>query len=858
MEMFPTVERETVLDETTVNEVKIFEPQSGITDDAKVMKMTTDQKHQNIEFKDQMPAFGYDVESVMDPTRSLQDSDDATLDNFFSRPIKIAEEEWGTGTTLGFQVSPWNAYFNNPRVINRIANYNLLKAKLHVKIVINGNGFQYGRAICGYLPLDGYDKLTSFAALVPEDNVQLSQLPHVYLDPTTSTGGEMTLPFFWFENYLHIPTAQWGDMGRLFFRSLNALKHANGATDQVTISVFAWASEVSMSVLTSQDPNTLAPQSGKESEVDEANKEGVISGPATAVAKVSNALAVVPPLRPFAMATSTAATAVASIAKQFGYCRPTVTENPAPRRLHPISALATTNVPDTAMKLTVDDKQELSIDPRIAGLGSSDPLSIKEIAKRESYLTKFSWNMGTAPETLLWNARIDPVIWAEDGLTPSAFHFPACAMAALPFKYWTGSMRFRFQIVCSAFHKGRIKVVYDPNILDTNEYNTNYLQIIDIADTQDFTLEFGNGQTTTLLSHHMPGLDSVTQMYSTVPYTAKEEGNGVVGVYVVNELTTPNSSVTNDIEINVFVSMGDDFEVFVPDDHFQHFVFKPQSGVEVVTESQNTAEPSAPQQAEQDTVGPGQQDNAMINMVYTGESILSFRTLLKRYNLWRREIVSDAIEVGEWNGKRVAFPFLRGNVTGAVDVTGLAAPYNYCNTVLLHWVVKAFQGFRGSIRYKMLLNNIQIQRAVASLPNVQFTVYVQRRPYNTTVYSDTKIPFTGYTSNEEAAYSAIKENGGLPVPQGTGVDGMLYANASVNPTVEFEVPYYAPIRFVPGKAQDYTTEILSYMEGYQFNIKGSTTTYTSVDSHVATGEDFQVYFWTGLPRMYYETVAPNP
>jgi hypothetical protein len=79
-------------------------------------------------------------------------------------------------------------------------------------------------------------------------------------------------------------------------------------------------------------------------------------------------------------------------------------------------------------------------------------------------------------------------------------------------------------------------------------------------------------------------------MYSSTPYTSNEDfGNGVIGVYVVNELTTPNSTIDNNIEINVFVSMGDDFEVFVPDDYFQFFTFKPpvegglraQSGMEM-------------------------------------------------------------------------------------------------------------------------------------------------------------------------------------------------------------------------------------------------------------------------------------
>jgi len=386
-----------------------------------------------------------------------------------------------------------------------------------VEVVINGNGFQYGRMLVSYLPFSALDYLSTMAALIRSDLVQASQMPHIFLDPTTSTGGEMKLPFFNYTNYCEIPTSEWSELGRLYFRTLNSLKHANGATDVVTISVFAWAENVSMSVLTSVDQDTLTPQSG---EVEEANNKGMISGPATSVAKFAAYLSGVPYIGPFATATEIGAGAVAAMAKIFGYCRPNITKAPEPFRPTPFSSLAVTNVPDNAQKLTVDDKQELTIDPRISGLGGVDPLNIREIAKRESYLTTFTWPIGAAPDTMLWNARIDPVTWAEDTGPPVSYHFPACAFAALPFQYWKGSMKFRFQIVASSFHKGRLKIVYDPNYIANNtyltysEYNTNYLKIVDIAEEQDFTVEVGMGQNTSFLSHHNPGVDFVTKMYS--------------------------------------------------------------------------------------------------------------------------------------------------------------------------------------------------------------------------------------------------------------------------------------------------------------------------------------------------------
>lgn len=802
-------------------------------------------KAQNVSYRDQMDSYMYNEETYVDPTRTLLDSDDADLGNFFSRPLKIAEYEWGTGTVLAQDFDPWDLYFSNPRVENRITNFNLMRAKLHLKVLINGNGFQYGRAIMAYNPLDTFDELSTHSALVTQDLVQTSQLPHIYLDPTTSNGGEMMLPFYYHKNYVEIPTREFSQLGQVYLRSLNLLKHANGASDKVSISIFAWAEDVSLSVLTSVDMSGLTPQSG---EISEANTKGMISGPATTMAKVAGALAMIPSIKPFALATQAVLKGVAAGAKMMGYSRPPVTKNPEPFRAHPISHLAATTVPDTAMKLTVDDQQELTIDPTIAGIGPLDPMNIRNIASRESYLTTFDWNVGTAPETLLWNGRLDPVTWAESA--GGAFHFPACAMAALPFKYWTGTMKFRFQIVCSTFHKGRIKIVFDPQFLSTNEYNTNYLQIVDIAESQDFTIELGNGQNKTLLTHHRPGLDSVTQMYSTTAYTAQEEGNGVVGVYVVNELTVPNSTTNNDIQINVFVSMGDDFEVFVPDDHFQHFVVA-QSGEGIVPESQETEEPSAPVHTSTDMIAMPTQDTSLINKVFTGEALVSFRPLLKRYNLFRRHLVSPASSATDWYLTMPWFPFLRGPVAGAVDTTAGVTSYNYCNTILLHWLTLSHAGFRGSVRWKYLFDVADI----SSSSNISSKVYVERLDGTVNPYSFLPSSAASYSINSEAAWEVVKGSTAQePIP--TGAKGTAYATDAINNAIEFEVPYYSDDRFLPGKIANFTQAVSAIFPCFRIFARMYGTNRSSVDMHVAAGEDFQVYFWTGLPRMYYEATPP--
>jgi hypothetical protein len=831
-----------------------MEPQAGMPGEGSITTVTNNAKYQNVAFSDATPSYMYAVDSPMDPTRMLQDTNDATLENFFMRPVKLASQDWVVGQTMFFSFNPWTLYLENPRVANRIANFNLFRAKLRLKIVINGNAFLYGRGIASYLPLNAFDNLSTNAGPISQDIVQASQQPHIYFDPATSTAGEMSLPFFYHKNYVSIPERGYQDLGELTVRSINALKHANGAADKVTLTVFAWLEDVSLNGLTSVEVSTLIPQAGMEpqGEIEDANSKGFISGPATMVAKVAGLAKAIPLIAPFATATETAATAVAGLAKTMGYSRPPVTADPAPFKPVPVSSLALTTVPDTLSKLTVDDKQELSIDPRISGIGPEDPMDICAIAGRESYLTTFEWQVHDTSEDMLFNIRVDPAVWATSG---TALHLPACAVAALPFKYWTGTMKYRFQVVCSGFHKGRLKIVFDPNFLASTEYNVNYIEIVDLAEKQDFTIEVANAQNVTLLDHSRPGFESVTTMYSTTPYASKSFGNGVLGVYVLNELTSPNSVADNDVAVNVFVSAGDDFEVFVPDDGFQDYSFKPQSGFEPQSGEEDEVVDSmqavAPVHEEATQLGPGPHDNKLINRVFTGESISSFRTLIKRYN-FHTAIGTASNGQAMLEGRRSMFPYLRGNVADAVDITDTGAPFNYCNTVLLHWVTAGFSGWRGGVRWKIIPTNNQWNSTTAY--TVQRSHKNQRAFFRNeeTVLSNGSDSAIGYESMV-VPITSTRSRVGVP----SGSLGMMYQNQEVNPVCEFEVPFYSDERFYPGKGENYTNTVHidgnPSLESWDYKIYVQTGSRVRYNTYCAAAEDFQVYFFTGMPRLYTST-----
>jgi hypothetical protein len=492
--------------------------------------------------------------------------------------------------------------------------------------------------------------MTVDRAFIDADVVEASQRPHIWLNPTCSEGGEMEVPFFYYKNLLDIVAMEWRKMGELDAHSLQSLKHANGATDTVTVSVFAWATDVAFSIPTQVEPGAIAPQALEiEPQADEYGKKPV-SRIAGAVAKIAGRLTDMPVIGMYAKATEIGATALGAMATLFGFSKPIQTETVinAPRGK---ADFAVTNVINDSAKLSVDVKQELSIDPRTVGLSAVDEMTIQNIATRESYLAEFDWDVGTSVETLLWQAVVDPSLHRQ---MSSEKHFTALAFATMPFKYWRGSLRFRFMVVCSAYHKGRLKIVYDPEGgIGTAEYNTAYTTLVDISNETDFTIDVGWGQATSWREHR--GLSGNTLLTTSVNdplgYTASsvQYGNGTISVYVVNELTVPNTTTNNDIQVNVFVSALDDYEVSVPTEQYiqelrltkDDALVVPQAEEYAAAESEPTVVPTDPVTIS--TMANKIPINDPSSLIHFGEAIGSLRQLLKRYQLYEF-LPSDAVD----------------------------------------------------------------------------------------------------------------------------------------------------------------------------------------------------------------------
>lgn len=485
------------------------------------------------------------------------------VQDFLSRPVKVASYPWSVDTASKWTFNPWALFFGNSQVASRLQNFANLSCTLCVKFLVNGNMFYYGKLMASYRPIPELDTTPRILG-VPQDGerVTASQRHCSYVDPTNTSGVCMALPFFWPNNALSIPEKEWERMGEIDLMTLNDLQHANGSEEPLLISIWVWANDVTLSQPTSArfDVQDQA-DTGEHSD-----KGGIVSGPATAVAKVLSSLSTIPYIGKYAQAGSAIAQMGASMARVFGHSRPILSGVTAVAQRSG-AAIAPIYTSSTAYATSLDAKKGVTIDPTTVGVDAEDQMAFASIVTRESYLTQFHWLPSQPAETLLFQVKVTPELWNFTQPGGARNLIPACAIAQM-FEYWHGSMVFRFDVVKAKTMLGRLRIVYDPYSQKTNETNVNKQMIVDLSEVTDFEMKVGWGsrklylKTGGILGQPIP---FKTDGAFDVP---PDFNNGVVSVYVETELST-TSLVQGEAGVNVFVKMCDDFDFISPIGRFE-------------------------------------------------------------------------------------------------------------------------------------------------------------------------------------------------------------------------------------------------------------------------------------------------
>ena len=214
---------------------------------------------------------------------------------------------------------------------------------------------------------------------------------------------------------------------------------------------------------------------------------------------------------------------------------------------------------NNSQRVVLDPLQELAVDRTIVGVDHDDMI-ISHIASRMSYLTTFTWaDTDTAMVAPIWTCENNPnlVSWHNSG-TKVYCQPTAMAYAALPFYFWRGSITYRFEIVCSSFHRGRLAFYFEPNINQRAlinagiTMNKQFIRVVDIQDSDvvDITVEWASSRPWLRVGAANTGYLHTDQ----VTVGSAELMNGYISVVPFTSLQSPDAS---DVQINVYVCSPD-------------------------------------------------------------------------------------------------------------------------------------------------------------------------------------------------------------------------------------------------------------------------------------------------------------
>lgn len=782
------------------------------------------------EFLDETPGTSWGLEHPI-CTNLVDRQPEIELAKYLSRPVLIKTHTWAqtdnyTTTTTWY---PWHLFFNSTPIKNKLNNYSFINCTLKLKFVINASPFYSGAMCFTYCPLQDLVGENIISDVAGAELMGYSQRPKVWIFPQTCQGGEMELPFFYHKNWLNITVADdVKAMGTITPALFAALVSANGTTGtSVVINVYAWAENVKLHAPTTK----LALQS------DEFDYKP--SQIASGVAKAAGSLSRVPVIGPYMKATSVVASGFSKVASALGFTNVPNMEDVSAVKLQPFPHNASCEVSTPVDRSAIDPKNEVSLDPRTVGLDGTDELSIAHICQRETWLGNAILSSTDAVDALTLVSRVTPALMYQYSSTTPYQMTPMGYLSWL-FRVWRGDIIFRFKFICTRFHKGRVRITFDPtNDISTTvpDYTTVFNEVVDIGAEQDVEVRIPYSQATTFLKC---APQSGNYNFSGSALAPDANCNGLVTMRVVNPLSGPISPTA--IPVMVFVRAAENIEFAHPTNGAAYN----QTLTPLTLQSDEIQYPVEPKQiiaGNKPTTGDPNK-----YLVHYGECVTSLRPLIHRneyqYTIQSLgNLLTNTYCVYNFSqSRRLKYGGFDSNGPWtASKIVGVGTTnYSYIKNNLAQLVSLMYIGQRGSVRHTFNIesqaftpNNVVVKRLDVTISSSDYSAVAVSTSTNVNVLSQVTIQNTLSYNN-----------------------GVALTDMRNQPAIAMDFPYYSRYNFQFVKP---TTALLgSSTDGtdtdnviLQVQLPAVTTAGPiKVNVWSQLGPDYNFFFFRNTPSLY--------
>lgn len=746
----------------------------------------------------------------------------SSLDDFFKRPIEVASFAMGINTPYEYAYDVMDLYTSDPAVRSKLRNFAFIRGKLKVRISASGTPFDSGRMMVAAYPWYGTnDTLQVLFSGSSWDRLKLQYMSQskisTVIDVKENKPTELTLP--WISpmpvgrlfniSSGSIPSGtsfnDLKNMWRVIFKDLNVLKSISTSPTSVYVYVYAYMEDVEIGVPTGSQMDIVTQSDER--------KTGPVEKIASNLYSISHSLEQAPYISLYARASSFVFKGIAGVASLFGWSAPVLTTKPNRVKNDAFQNGCNTIQYDTGKRLTLDPKQELAISTEYVSV-LEDELVIADMCARQSYLTTFEWSTETVPRSNFYYIVAHPRL--NHGYTGSVngvknvMPTPMEWVSQL-FDKWHGKIVITLEVVCTAFHRGKLLITYDPNVMQystisiNTKLNKQYTHIWDIQETQKYSIciDWNHARP---WAENLSDVNSYNMLHGStlVPVGAWFDAvNGYLSIAPLTKLQSPDS---NPISINVYVH-GEDMMfnrhsyTNIPSNRALDW----QSDERVIENIESSCIPINESLGEK-----GMQAH------YYGEQPISLRALMKRFVQWRLADFTPATNLA-YHYRGAMYP---PNPFG-LNVDGTTSDSSRCT---FQHIRLGFLAMRGSMRHRLAI----ITDSPLSLSP---TVIFLRDDETTT-------PTNTFTTSL----------GAFPYLCGGSILQVMETNAGL----EFEIPFYSNNLFLWSGTSD------PYYSASTYPLDPSVTRcfeavfYPSgtpevfkVADYYATGEDFQLSYFLG-------------
>lgn len=470
-----------------------------------------------------------------------------TIVDFLMRPSIITSGSFTTSDTGILYIADITSLITANKA-NRMSNIYTYRADFELTLQVNADRFQQGRYILFWLPTAGVESpsltysLTNSVALWRNMHTvnltKITQLPHVEIDLATQTHVTLRVPYSSI-----LPMLSWSTntssslqgMGPFGIIPYSPLNPGSGGSSTCGYTLFGSLQNIKIGAA-SVNQSLVSTSEAK------AQKVGPVTTIFSKVAKTSDVWGDVPMIGSFARNVSWMARLVAKSATIWGFSKPLAVAAPTRMDRKTVPFAAVGDVASYAKPLGLMAENSVSV-PSLLPVGA-DEMDYSHIVRHYAFLSSFTWATADSAGAVVASINVTPQ--GSVNFSKGVQHTPLSFVYNQFFR-WRGSINYRFKVVKTSFHRGRLAIAYYPGVsgttgnLATSEFV--FREIVDLSVTSTFEV---------CCPYMLPQ-----------PWANNGSQMGVLQIYVLDPLVAP-TTVSTSVTLLMEVAGGPDMQFSAP------------------------------------------------------------------------------------------------------------------------------------------------------------------------------------------------------------------------------------------------------------------------------------------------------